>query len=155
MLLLAGMPVSQTWIPATWPARTSGARAEQTSRVHYVCLGYVRNVPAQRRHTAAAALQAARRGGRAHRLDSIKQRMRSPWWAFLNHEDIVDSACHKEYIVLSREQALQATRLMLQGMDMSRTEWQARTMPAGVQPDEHLSDGLRQAARSMIAPVGA
>jgi hypothetical protein len=65
------------------------------------------------------------------------------------------SACYTEYIVLSREQALQATRLMLQGMDMSRTEWQARTMPAGVQPDEHLPDELRQAARSMIAPVGA
>ena len=31
-----GMPVSQTWIPATWPARMSGARAEQTSRVHHV-----------------------------------------------------------------------------------------------------------------------
>ena len=68
------MPVSQTWIPATWPARMSGARAEQTSPVHHICLASVEIVPAQRRRTAAAALQAARRA--RHRQVSRKQRLR-------------------------------------------------------------------------------
>jgi hypothetical protein len=103
-------------------------------------------VPMRHKHVTIVAKEAAALvGADAREAGGHSFRRGGATWAFqqgvpevlVQRQGDWRSGAYKEYIVLSREQALLTTDAMFKGMDVLRSEWRSVRMALAVDPGEH------------------